>query len=211
MDEKEAVITPAEPTVETESAPVENETADAPQESADTIVEQENKVSDSVPYSRFKEVNDRLRELESQVQPVAAEYEPAPEASENPFDETTTQGVSSLAERIAEQTWEKKEAAKWVKQNAGDLKDPIVDSRTKDLIRQGYDRENALTQAKKELSDRVSPVQKEALAQGVKEGQQLANSKSQMGAIGTAGSSSKSEPSELSASEFAKYYGIPRV
>lgn len=208
-NEQEAVNVPAEQTAPVESAPIETPAEDT----SPTPVEessQPKQVSETVPYSRFKEVNDRLKELESKVQPVVEEYTPTQGDSDNPFDEATTSGVMSLAEKAAEAAWERREAARWVKQNAEKLKNPIVDSRTKDLIRQGLDRDNALTQAEKELSEMVNPVQKEALAQGVKEGQELAQKKSEMGAIGTSGTS-KIDPNTLSAAEFAKYHGIPRV
>lgn len=154
--------------------------------------------------SKMTQLAQEKAELEKMSRPVE-EFTPA--APDDLFDETTTQGVMSLAEKA----WERKEAEKWVKQNAGDLKDPIVDSRTKDLIRRGYDRDAALSQAKMELSERVTPVQKEALAQGVKEGQELANEKAKMGAIGTAGTSGKVDESTLSSAELAKLYGIPRI
>jgi hypothetical protein len=210
MDEKEAVETPAEETAETESAPVEEKTADAPKESADTTVEPENKVSDSVPYSRFKEVNDELRRLK-EAQPVVDDFVPTQETSDNPFDEATTTGVVTLAEKVAERAYEKKEAQRWVNQHADELKDRAVDALTRDLIRQGFDRDTALSEAQKELGDRVNSTRKEALTEGVKEGQELARSKDQMGAIGTTGSSSKIDPNTLPSDEFAKFHGLQRV
>lgn len=211
--EQEAVEQQAETTAPIESAPIETPTEDTSSEqseqSADTSVEPK-KVSESVPYERFKEVNDRLKQLEQMVQPVQPQVEET-EASDNPFDETTTQGVLILAEQRANAVWERKETEKWVKEHADDLKDRVVDSLTKELIRQGYDRDTALAEAKKERESIASSVKKEALAEGVQEGQQLAQKKNEMGAIGTSGTNSKVDPDSLSASEYAAYYGIPRV
>lgn len=213
----EAVETPAEVTAPTESAPVETKTDDAQTAPAETPVESdlpEKKVSETVPYERFKEVNDELKELKQQqtaTQTVAqtADYAPAV-ATDNPFDEATTQGVMSLADQRAEAIYENKEAEKWVKLHADDLKDRAVDSLTRDLIRQGLDRDTALAEAKKELDGRTSITRKEALTEGVKEGQELANKKEQMGAVGSSGTI-KIDPKDLSSAEYAKALNIPRA
>lgn len=202
------VETPSEQVVDTETS------TDAP-----VVIETDTAKNNSDWETRYKELqstftktSQRNAELEKLVNtPVVDDYQPTTEPGENPFDEATTTGVMSLAEKAAEVAWEKREAAKWVKQNADDLKDPIVDSRTRDLIRQGYDRDTALTQAKSELSERVSPIQKEALAQGVKEGQALAHEKEKMGAIGQPGSSDRLDPKVLGSKEFAIHQGLTYV
>lgn len=218
--EQETVETPVETTTPAESVPAETQTIDAQPASADTSVEPEKKVSESVPYDRFKEVNDRQNDPEfikqramelGLIQPQPEAYTPSGASDEVPFDEDTMKGLDSVLSTKLRRELEVRDAQQFVKIHAEDLKDPIVDARTKDLIRQGVDREQALQQAKQELNSRIAPQVKEAQANGVKEGQILANKKEAMGAVGLPGSTDKVDPEKLSAAEYAKYYGLPRV
>lgn len=221
MDSENAVTTPVEETTPTESAPVETKTDDAQpvEPTTESPVEgnqPEKTVSETVPYERFKQVNDELRELKQQQTAAQPEvYVPPVETEDNPFDEVTTSGVMTLAEKAAKKaandTWEEKEATKWVKEHAVDLKDRAVDSLTRDLIRQGLDRDDALKEAKKDIEGRASVVRKEALTEGVQEGQQLANKKNQMGAVGTTGATDKVDLEKLSADELEKFLNIPHA
>ena len=209
MEQEDAVITPAETTAPVESAPIETETADAQPTPVEESSQPEKKVSDSVPYERFKEVNDRLKDLEAQTQ--RSNYVAESNASDEvPFDEPTLQGLEKVFNNKIQQELEVRDAQKFVRTYADDLKDPFVDARTKDLIRQGFDREQALQTAKSELEGRFTTKSMEAKASGVQEGQKLANKKEAYGAIGMPGSSEKVDPSKLTASEFAKYYGLPK-
>lgn len=60
MDDQNVAVNTAEPTTATESAPETNTTTVEPQ--GDTTVKAEER---TIPYSRFKEVNDQLRELKA--------------------------------------------------------------------------------------------------------------------------------------------------
>lgn len=217
--EQEAVQTPAEETAPIESAPVEIETTDAQSTPVEESSQPENKVSESVPYERFKEVNSKLSDpefiakkaMEMGLMGQPAEYTPVETTGEDYFDETTTNGVMALAKQAVREELIAEQTKQWIKAHADDLRDRAVDALTKDLIRQGVDRDEALSEAKKELEGRKTSVRKEALTEGVQEGQQLANKKAQMGAIGTSGSSDKVDLSTLSAEEYAKYMGLQRV
>lgn len=157
--------------------------------------------------SKMTQLAQEKAELEKMSQSV--DYTQTESTGDNPFDETTTSGVMALAKQAARAEFEEAQARQWIKTHADDLKDRAVDSLTRDLIRQGLDRDSALTEAKKELNGRETVVRKEALTEGVKEGQQLANEKNKMGAVGVTGSSDKVDPAKLSAADYAKYLNIP--
>jgi hypothetical protein len=218
-NETEAVEKGAEITAPVESAPTEQKTDDAQprdenptEQPAGATTEPENKVSDTVPYGRFKEVNEELKQLREQMKTAAQPAENAPAGSndELPFDEATSRALDTFISRKYPVLRDAEEAQKFVKQHADDLKDPIVNARTIDLIKKGVDREQALKQAQKELDERLTPIRKEALSEGVQEGQDLARKKEQMGAVGSP-ATNKVDLSKLSAEEYAKHLGLSRT
>jgi len=216
MEQEETVIKPAEETAPAESVPAETKPVDTQTTPADALIEPEKKVSESVPYDRFKEVNDRqndpefIRQKAMEMGLIQPQVEETP-SGDVPFDEDTMKGLDTVLSTKLRRELEVRDAQQFVKIHAEDLKDPIVDSRTKDLIREGVDREQALKQAKEELKSRIDPQIKEAKSAGVQEGQVLANKKEANGAIGLPGSTDKVDPNNLPASEFAKFHGLPRV
>jgi hypothetical protein len=109
---------------------------------------------------------------------------------------------------MIEQKVEEREVAKWLKANQEDLKPGMVDSRTKDLIRQGYERDTALAQAKKEYADIRSTEATVAKAEGFTEGQTLAKEKEMHGAIGSTASKKEVDVSKMTSAEYAQYVGL---
>jgi len=220
MEEQDAVTKPAEETVESESAPDKESPAgddkptDASKEpSADTSVEPK-KVSGSVPYDRFAEVNTKAKTLEeenawlkSQMAPPQSEPtgDKAPE-----LDPESAQAVDLRVERKLEERL----AKEWEQKHADDLKNRLIASRVRDIIAEGnarreyVDRDNALIQAKKELEEQTMPKVKQAKEESFKEGEELSKQKQVYSAVGENKASPKVDPEKLSAEEYAKYHGL---
>lgn len=217
MEGQDAVNTTPEQTDGTESAPVEQETADASQAPVDES-NQPKKVSESVPYERFKEVNGRLKELEDIVAKSQAPTNPSTsERLENNMPELDPDSARAV-EAIVEQRIEAYRAAEFARKHADELKDPILYSRVAGIIResnaknQAIDQEEALSQAKKEIEARLAPQVKDAKSEGFTEGQEIAQQKQKLGAVGDVNKvSPKVDPSQLSAKEYAEYFGLPRA
>ena len=220
MDEQEAV-TPVETTTETESAPVEentNEPQEAPVvESNDT----EEQVSKSVPYERFKEVNDKLKDLEDKVAPLFNQAQPQyqPEQEEVPeLDPDAAKAVDYRVDQRARQMIEANETAKFNAKHGKDFeKDPLLQAAFMVEVNkvmsagQYVDREAALESAKAQLDARLKPAQDKAKQEGVKEGQDIAKTKQQLGAVGESGKVPEVSEDDLSPAEFAKLHNIPRA
>jgi hypothetical protein len=125
---------------------------------------------------------------------------------------------SALAvDRLVEQKLEQRKSQEFAAKHADELKDPLLAARTSAIIKEtnlrgGYvDPEVALVQAKQELDARIKPELKQAQAQGVEQGQELAQKKGELGAVGETGQRSKVDPNKLSSKEFAKYHGLDYV
>ena len=222
MEEQKAVETLAEQPVETESAPVEEQSTEpsieTPQTPADASIEpeQEEKVSRTVPYERFKEINDKYKTLEEMVAPIiqAQNAQPQQSAMSNEIpqlDDDSTQAVRALINK----EWENKKAEEFVRKHMDDLKDPVLTGTIQRVIAEAnakneyIDQEDALAQAKKLLDERIKPQVQKAQTEGVEEGQEVARKKQQAGAIGdNSQGKTKVEPDKLSAKEFAEYYGL---
>lgn len=219
MDNQDAVNQPAEQTVETESAPVENQDNNTQSEETESPVESnqpDNVIDKSVPYNRFHEVNSekqRLAEenafLRSQVAP------PAPMADVPQLDPDSEAGVRA----VARQEWDEMNRQNFINKYGNELKtNKPLDTIVRGLISQNsgpgrvIDREGILADAKKMLEETMKPAVKVAQTEGFKEGQDKAVLKGQTGAVG---STSYKEPvlddKQLSASELAKKYNVPRI
>jgi hypothetical protein len=74
---------------------------------------------------------------------------------------------------------------------------------------QYVDRDLALEQAKAALDARMKPVKEAAKQEGVVEGQDIAKTKQQLGAVGEPGKVAEVDDSQLTAKELAKKYNIP--
>lgn len=191
-------------TVESQEAPVV--------ESNDT----DDKHSKTVPYERFKEVNDRLKSLEEKafraMEPVKPQYqEPVPE-----LDPDSAKAVDYRAEQKAREIYEAQEARKFEAKHAKDFdKDPLLRAsfmlEAQQMMAKGQyvDRELALEQAKAALDARLKPAQEAAKQEGLREGQDIAKTKQQLGAVGETAKVVEKDDSSLSPADYAKKYGIP--
>jgi hypothetical protein len=215
MDEQEAV-TQVEPTTDTESAPVE--TTSEPSVETPASVSTEPETSSSVPYERFKEINDKYRDLEEQVSRIQAQQAPTPQYQAPSADPDTDSYVDARAEQKAKVIYERNEEARFDSKHAKEFdKDKLLRAayilEVQDLMSKGryVDRETALEQAKEVVEGRAKPIVAAAKQEGLKEGQDIAKTKQQLGAIGETGKQPELDDSKLSADEFAKKYNIPRA
>lgn len=219
------VNTPAEPTVETESSPVEEATpvaeqaADTQPTPADESVEPEKKVSEAVPYERFAEVNQELKELreksaylEAMQQEKAQAQTPAIEVPD--LDEASAMAVDKIVNRRLEE----RITADFERKNKDFFDDrfnrtafaAIVEEKIAKNV--GYiDREEALREAKELIDSRLKKETTQAKETGVEEGQKIAEQKQQSVAVGESGTIPKTSEEELSPAEFAKLNNIPRA
>lgn len=217
MEEQDAVKnTPAEQAVETESAPVEQKADDTSQ--APEVSEPQKKVSENVPYERFKEVNDRVKQLEDYVAKSQVQTTPDSSELENSMPELDPDSARAV-DALVERKLEARKAADFARKHAEEFeKDKLLASRVASIIQENnstgrfIDQEDALSQARKEIEARLAPQVQDAKSEGFSEGQQIAQEKQKLGAVGdTNKPSAKIDPNNLSATEYAKYYGIPRA
>lgn len=222
MSDEQEAVTQVEETTETESAPVETNTVE-PQETP--VVESndtEDKDSKTVPYERFKEVNDKLKDLEDKVaplfnQPAQPQYQPTPEEIPE-LDPDAARAVDYRVDQKARQIVEANETAKFNAKHGKDFeKDPLLQAaymvEVNKIMSSGQyvDREAALESAKEALEARLKPAQVAAKQEGVKEGQDIAKTKQQLGAVGETGKVPDRTDEQLSAAELAAKYNIPRL
>ena len=220
---QEAASQPAEETAPAESAPVEEKTDDSlPQKEAEVESSQpEKKVSESVPYDRFSEVNSEKKRLAEENAWLRSQVAPAQTASapEIPsLDPESDVAVRAAARDEFSRQWEARKEQEFVSRHPELNEDKVLAGTTSTLIREAnrqgrhLDQEVALTQAKKLLEEKIKPVQKEANQEGFKEGQDVARKKEQLGEVG---SSNYREPevddNDLSAAEFRKKHNIPII
>lgn len=215
--EQDAVETPVEETTETESAPVETNTDETPKESADTTVEPEKEISKSVPYDRFAEVNTKAKQLAEENETLKSYLQQqAPAVPENSveFDADTKSAIQAeinsgiVNHKIAE-----------FKTKHGDEldKDEILSIAVEREMRkqssqgQTIDPNLAYDNAKTSLSKLVQPQVEQAKEEGVKEGQDIAKTKQQLGAVGEPGTQPEIDETKLSAAEYEKLHNIPRA
>ncbi len=112
---------------------------------------------------------------------------------------------------------EREKAAEFARKHTEELKDPVLSGTVQRLITEAnfnnkqLDQEEALTQAKKLLDERIKPQVKEAQTQGEQEGAKIAQEKAKLGSVGETPTSEKFDESKLTADEWAKYKNLPRV
>lgn len=216
--------TPVEQTIETASTTVEateapsqgQETTEIAEESsADTKVEPA-KVSDAVPYDRFKEVNDEVRALKEQL----AQMQPAQPQVNDPvaeFDPDVTNAVKKLAAEQANEILAQQRVAEFKAKHAAELeKDPLLRAAVEAEMREQASKgqlimpEKAYESATKILNERLNQKAEQAKSEGVAEGQDIAKTKQQLGAVGETGKVPEKSDDQLSAAELAQKYNIPR-
>ena len=220
MDNQDAVTTPAEQTVETESAPVEQQDTTTQSEETETPVESNQPVdkgSESVPYDRFHEVNSEKQRLAEENQFLRSQMSTptVPEMEVPQLDPESEAGVRAVARK----EWDEMNRQSFINKYGNELKaNKPLDTLVKGLIVENsgpgrvIDREGLMNQAKEILENQMKPVVKQAQTEGFKEGQEKAILKGQTGAVG---STSYKEPvlddKELSAEELRKKYNVPRI
>jgi hypothetical protein len=213
-NEQDAVTTPVESTIETESAPVENETTDA----QPTPVEgnlPEKKVSESVPYDRFSEVNSEKQRLAEENAWLRSQQVQAPIEQPPTLDEESARAVDYMVEKKIEE----RRTREFIAKHGAELqKDPILDGTVQVLMARErkagrlFDHETVLSQAKEMLESRLKPAVKEATQDGFQEGQKVAQQKEQTSGVGNTNyKAPQLDDSALSAAEYAKKYNIPRI
>jgi hypothetical protein len=216
--EQDAVTTPAEPTVETESAPVEQETTDAQPSQEESPVEgnlPEKKVSESVPYDRFSEVNSEKQRLAEENAWLRSQQVQAPVEQTPELDPDSARAVN----RMVEQKIEERRIREFIAKHGAELqKDPILDGTVQALMareRQAgrlFDHETVLSQAKEMLENRLKPAVKEASQTSFQEGQKIAQQKEQTSGVGNTNYKAPAlDDKELSSVEFAKKHGYPII
>jgi CTP synthase (UTP-ammonia lyase) len=223
--EQADVNTPAEPTVVTESSPVEETTTveekatDTQITPADESVVPEKKVSETVPYERFSEVNAELKELRERSAYLEAMQQEKAQAQAPAIEVPDLDEASAMAvDRIVNQRLEERVSADFERKHKEDLSDRLVKTAYMAVVQEKMDkkvpyidREESLREAKELIDSRLKKETIQAKETGVEEGQKIAEQKQQSVAVGEAGAIPKTDPEELSAVEFAKLNNIPRA
>lgn len=224
MKEEDVNQTPAETTVETAPSAVEATDASsegqetekiAEETSADTLVEPA-KVSESVPYDRFAEVNTKAKQLAEENETLKSYLQQqAPAVPETPGVEFDSDTKSAIQAEINQGIVNHKIAEFKTKHGDELGKDEILSIAVEREMRrqssQGLtiDPNLAYDNAKVSLSKLVQPQVEQAKEEGVKEGQDIAKTKQQLGAVGESGKQEDVSDDGLSASELKKKYNIP--
>lgn len=214
MQDETVVETPAEQTVETESTPVEEQATETSEETPVVESDDSEKVSKNVPYERFKEVNDEVKQLKEMV---ASMYQ-KPEAQESvpELDPDAQVAVEHLINTKVSGIVAQQRVAEFQAKHATELKkDPILEATIQSEMRkqaaqgQPIMPEKAYEDAKSMLDARLNVKVEKAKEEGVKEGQDIAKTKQQLSAVGETGKVVEKTDDQLTATEFAKKYGIP--
>jgi hypothetical protein len=217
-NEQDAVTTPVEQTIETASAPVETETPDSQTSQEVSPVEgnlPETKVSNSVPYDRFSEVNSEKQRLAEENAWLRSQQVQAPVEQTPELDPDSARAVNIMVE----QKIEERRTREFIAKHGTELqKDPILDGTVQALMareRQAgrlFDHETVLSQAKEMLEARLKPAVKEATQTGFQEGQQIAQQKEQTSGVGNTNYKAPAlDDSQLSSEEYKKKYNIPVI
>lgn len=197
----------------TETSSVEEQTTEPVQEAP--VVESndtEKKDSKTVPYERFKEVNDRLKQLEDMVKRPEPTYEPQHEVAD--LDPESAAAV----ERLFQKKLAQERVEDFITREGSKLEsDPLLDAAfRKEMLTQQQsgkriDPDTALKNATALIESRLKITTEKAKDEAVTEAKDAALKKEQLGAVGESGKQPEVDPSKLSAAELAKYLNIPRV
>jgi len=212
MDD-EVKSTPVEETIVTDPSTVEPQTTDTQEAPIVESNETEKEVSKAVPYERFREVNDQVKELREMVSAMQQPQQYRGVQEDIPdLDPDSARAVDMRARQIYEQQEAKKFDAKFAKEFT---KDPLlkgafmVEVQNRMAKGEYIDREAVLEQAKSALDERLNVQVQVAKEAGVKEGQDIAKTKQQLGAVGETGKVAEVSDDNLSAAELAKKYNLP--
>ena len=174
------------------------------------------KVSKAVPYERFKEVNDEVKQLKEMV---AAMYQ-TPKEPEQQIPELDPDAQAAVDYRITTKAQEiiaQQRVAEFQAKHATELKkDPILQATVESVMRKQAAEgspimpEKAYEDAKALIESRLNAKAEVAKQEGVKEGQDIAKTKQQLSAVGETGKVVDKSDDQLTAAELAQKYGIPR-
>ena len=229
MEEQEAV-NPVELTTETESAPVETNTEVEPNTSADTIIEPETDDRKTVPYDRFATVNAEKAQAiaEKQVMEVELARLRSSQASQPQYqapaeeipqlDPDAAKAVDFRAKQIASQMIEQQRQNEFMAKHQKEFaSDPLLEAAFAVEFNRArsegrfFDRDTALETAKAHIDSRLKPQVEAAIKEGVKEGQDIARMKQQLGAVGESAKVVDKTDAELTSDELAKKYKLPHL
>lgn len=215
MQDESVVENEVEQTTASESTPEETQADQVTEEAPVSESTDSEKDSKSVPYSRFKEVNDEVKQLKEMV---AAMYQKPQEPTEQ-VPELDPDAQAAVDYRINTKVNEivaQQRVAEFNAKHATELKkDPILEATVQSEMRkqaaqgQPIMPEKAYEDAKALIESRLNVKAEQAKQEGVKEGQDIAKTKQQLSAVGETGKQAEKSDDQLSAAEFAKKYGIP--
>jgi hypothetical protein len=221
-DVKETTV---EETTETESSPVE--AAETPivedEQTTETSVEtpasestEPEQVSKDVFLDRLNKEIEKRKSLEEKIEMLTQTQTPKEEVPE--LDPDSALAVKHLLKQELEsQLAEQKVAEFRAKHGAKLQKDEMLsiaverEMRKQQAEGQLIDPEKAMQDAEKLLNERMKPMQEQAKAEGVKEGQDVAKTKQQLSAVGEPVKVEAKEDSELTSAELANKYNLPYV
>ena len=211
LNEPDNAVEEVETTTEPESAPVETNTEE-PTTPVDAIIEPE-EPSKTVPYDRFAEVNAEKKQLQEQLAAIIdktpVQPDPIPE-----LEPDAERAIDAKTRRVYEELKIREFDARHAEEFT---RDPLLkaalnvefnEARAKG---QYFDLETGLVSAKAKLDARVKPQVEAALNEGVKEGQDIARTKQQLGAVGEPAKVPEIDPDKMSAKELATFYKLPRI
>lgn len=217
-DEVEAKTTPEESAPSKDEVPQEVVKEESSQKTAleqdtpaDASVGTEEEAK-TVPYDRFKEVNDRNKFLEAR-----AESQGQSEPLKPPISNLPPQELDPEAKVAVDAHLDYRNATEFIQKHEKELEDPVLAGTTQQVMRRAntegkrINLEDALVQAKQILDDRVKPKASQAKKEGVEEGKEVTRKKEQAQAIGDVREHAEIDESKLSADEWAKHKGLKFV
>jgi len=213
--DQETVENPVEQTIETESVPVEQETTEIDVEAPASETTSTSKVSETVPYDRFREVNEEKARAIAEAQELreliaASKVEPEEVAD---LDQASRNAVRKEAlGLLAEQ-----KMSEFLGKNRANLdKSPLLDAafRREMALQQAQGKminpETAYENAERIVNDEISARASIARTEGLEEGKDVAKTKQQLGAVGETGKQPEFDLNSLSSTEMEKHLNLPR-
>ena len=219
-DVKETTV---EETTETESSPVEatetpivedEQTVENSEETPASESTEPEKVDKDVFLDRLNKEIEKRKVLEEKINALSQKSEPQVDVPE--LDPDAAVAVRNLLKAELETQLANQKVAEFRSKHGAKLdKDEMLSIAVEREMRkqsqegQIIDPEKALADAETLLNERMKPAQEQAKAEGVKEGQDVAKTKQQLGAVGETAKVEEVGDDSLSPAEFAKKYNIP--
>jgi len=209
-----------EETTVTESSPVE--AAEAPAEAEQTTESTEEtpasestepeQVSKDVFLARLNKETEKRKVLEEKLAALESAQAPVTPQDIPELDPDAAIAVRNLIEKqLADQKVLEFRAKHGAKLDKDEMLSIAVEREMRKQSKEGLiiDPEKALQDAETLLNERMKPAQEQAKAEGVKEGQDVAKLKQQLGAVGNTAKVEEKDDASLSSAEYAKKYNIP--